>query len=98
MSTIYGRCMEPLHGTMWGREWVGRPGGWDAGGRQATHPACGLREHPGLGLLWTSCERLPRQQQPYCLRPGVPAIPAPLLPFLRADASLERQRRARHVS
>lgn len=83
---------------MWGREWAGletwRLGCW----RQTTHPACGLRERPGLELLWTSCECLPRQQHPYCLRPAASAIPALLLPFLRADASLERQRRARRVS
>lgn len=93
-----------LHGAtahrMWGREWAGRET-WRLGcWRQAGHSSC----------LWPQttskveapldfCECLPRQQQPYFLRPAASAISAPLLPFLRAEAaSLERQRRARHVS
>lgn len=78
---------------MWGREWVWRPGGWDAGGRPHILLVASEIGAP-LDFLRVSAQAA----TPLLPQTSRSAIPALLLPFLRADASLERQRRARRVS
>lgn len=78
MDTAWSHCTYDVGKGM------GRSGDLEAGMLEAGRPLILLVASENVQdwgwLLWTSCECLPRQQQPYCLRPAALAISIPLPP------------------